>query len=230
MTRLPVPAAPSPSSSPPWPPTRSPGRAPRAQGAESILMPARWAPGAAEEDEVDQLCEDLQVLLDLTPKKRCSFHCRVLECKSRKSKDIKFGTGVQNEAGQRLTGFHQENMLVTANTLFQQHKRRLDTWTSPDGQYWNQTDYVLCSQRWRSYILSAKTKSGADYGSDHEHLIAKFRLKLKKIGKTTRSLRYDQNQIPYDYTVEVMNTFKGLEVADRVPENYRWKLLTLYRR
>ena len=78
--------------------------------------------------------------------------------------------------------------------------------------------------------MSAKTKSGADYGSDHEHLIAKFRLKLKKIGKTTRPLRYDQNQIPYDYTVEVMNTFKGLEVADRVPENYRWKVLTLYRR
>ena len=67
----------------------------------------------------------------------------------------------------------------------------------------------------------AKTKSGADYGSDHELLIAKFRLKLKKIEKTTRPLRYDQNQIPYDYTVEVMNTFKGLEVIDRVPENYR---------
>ena len=67
----------------------------------------------------------------------------------------------------------------------------------------------------------AKTKSGADYGSDHEILIAKFRLKLKKIEKTTRPLRYDQNQIPYDYTVEVMNTFKGLEVIDRVPENYR---------
>ena len=67
----------------------------------------------------------------------------------------------------------------------------------------------------------AKTKSGADYGSDHELLIAKFRLKLKKIEKTTRPLRYDQNQVPYDYTVEVMNTFKGLEVIDRVPENYR---------
>ena len=75
----------------------------------------------------------------------------------------------------------------------------------------------------------SKNKTGSS-GSDHELLIAKFRPKLKNIGKTTRSLRYDQNQIPYDYTVEVMNTFKGLEVADRVPENYRWKLLTLYRR
>ena len=63
-------------------------------------------------------------------------------------------------------------------------------------------------------------RPGDDCGSYHELLIAKFRLKIKKLGKTTRPLRYDQNQIPYDCTVEVMNTFKGLEVADRVPENY----------
>ena len=64
----------------------------------------------------------------------------------------KFDLGVKNEAGQRLTEFCQENALVIANTLFQQHKRRLYTWTSPDGQYWNQIDYILCSQRWRSSI------------------------------------------------------------------------------
>ena len=87
-----------------------------------------------------------------------------------------------------------------SNTLFQQHKRRLYTWTSPDGQHWNQIDYILCSQRWRSSIQSAKTSLGADCGSDHELLIAKFRLKLKKVGKTTRPFRYDLNQIPYDYT------------------------------
>ena len=72
-----------------------------------------------------------------------------------------------------------------------------------DGQYLNQTDYILCSQRWRSSIESAKTRLGADCGSYHELLIAKLRLKLKKVGKTTRPLRYDLNQIPYDYTVEV---------------------------
>ena len=94
----------------------------------------------------------------------------------------KFGLGVQNEAGQRLTEFCQENTLVIANTLFQQHKRSLYTWTSPDGQHWNQIDYILCSQRWRSSIQSAKTIPGADCGSDHELLIAKFRLKLKKVG------------------------------------------------
>ena len=127
---------------------------------------------------------------------------------------------VQNEAGQRLTEFCQENALVIANTLFQQHKRRLYTWTSPDGQHQNQIDYILCSQRWRSSIQSAKTSLGANCGSDHELLIAKFRLKLKKVGKTTRPFRYDLNQIPSDYTVEVTNRFKGLDLIDRVPEEW----------
>ena len=110
----------------------------------------------------------------------------------------KFVLGVQNEAGQWLTEFCKENALVIANTLFQQHKRRLYTWTSIDGQHRNQIDYILGSQRWRSSIQSAKTRPGADCGSNHELLIAKFRLKLMKIGKTTRPCRYDLNQIPYD--------------------------------
>ena len=117
-----------------------------------------------------------------------------------------------------LTDFCQENALLIANTLFQQHKRRLCTWTSPDGQCQNQTDYILCSQRWRSSIRSAKTRLGTDCGTDHEFHVAKFRLKLKKVGKTTRPFRYDLNQIPYDYTVEVKNRFKQLDLIDRVPE------------
>ena len=102
--------------------------------------------------------------------------------------------------------------MVIANTLFQQHKRRLYTWTSPDGQYKNQIDYVLCSQRWISSVQSAKTRPGADYCSNHELLVEKLRLKLKKLGKTTRPCRYDLNQIPYDYTVEVTSRFKGLDL------------------
>ena len=78
--------------------------------------------------------------------------------------------------------------------------------------------YILCSQRWRSSIQSAKTRLRADCGSDHELLIAKFRLKLKKIGKATRLFRYDINQIPYNYTVEVTNRLKGFDLIDRVPE------------
>ena len=110
------------------------------------------------------------------------------------------------------------NALVITNILFQQHKRRLYTWTSPDGQHQNQTDDILCSQKWRSSIQSTKTRPGADCGSDHEHLIAKFTLKWKKVGKTTRPFRYDLNQIPCDYTVEVRNRFKGLDLIDRVPD------------
>ena len=90
--------------------------------------------------------------------------------------------------------------------------------SSPDGQHQNQTGYILCSQRWRSSIQSAKTTLGADCGSDHETLIAKFRLKLKKVGKTMRPFRFDLNKIPYDYTVEVRNKFKGLDLIDKVPE------------
>ena len=89
-------------------------------------------------------------------------------------------------------------------------------WLAPDGQYQNQIDYILCSQKWRSSIQSEKIRPGADCGSDHELLTAKFRLILKKVGKITRPFRYDLNQIPYDYTIEVTNRFKG--ILDRVPD------------
>ena len=141
---------------------------------------------------------------------------------SRKSRNTwsnrQIWTGIWNEAWQRLIEFCQENALVIANTFFQQHKRRLYTWTSPDGRHQNQIDYILCSQRWRSSIQSAKTRPGADCGSDHELLIAKYRLKLKKVENTTRPFRYDLNQIPYGYTVEVRNRFKGFDLIDRVPD------------
>ena len=101
----------------------------------------------------------------------------------------KFGRGVKNEARQRLTEFCQENAVVIANTLFQQHKRRLYTWTSPDGQYRNQIDYVLCSQKWRHSIQSVKIRPGAACDSDHDLVIAKFRLSLKKVGKTIRPFK-----------------------------------------
>ena len=110
----------------------------------------------AEEAEVQRFSEDLQDLLELTPKKDVLFIRGDWNAKVR-SQELpgiidKFGLGVQNESGQKLIEFCQENTLVIANTLFQQHKRRLYTWTSPDGQYQNQTDYILCSQKWRSSI------------------------------------------------------------------------------
>ena len=98
-----------------------------------------------------------------------------------------------------------------------------------DVQHRNQIDYILCSQSWRNSIQSAKTRLGADCGSDHELLIAKFRFKLKKVGKTTRPFRYDINQIPYNYTVEVRNRFKGLDLKECLM-NYGMRFMTLYRR
>ena len=80
----------------------------------------------------------------------------------------------------------------------------------------------------KNYIVS-KNKTGADCGSDHELLIAKFRLKLKKVGETMRQFRYDLNQIPYDYTVELTNRFNGLDLIECL-KNYGWRFMTLYRR
>ena len=176
----------------------------------------------AEEAEVERFYEDIQDLLELTSKKDVLFIIGDWNAKvgSQETPGVtgKFGLGIRNEAEQRLIEFCQENALVIANTLFQQHKRRLYTWTSPNGQQRNKIDYILCSQSWKSSIQSEKTRLGADCGSDHEPLIAKFRLQLKKVEKTTRPLRYDLNQIPYDYTVEVRDRSKGVDLIDRVPD------------
>ena len=128
------------------------------------------------------------------------FHYRELEWNSRKSRSTwsnrqiwPWSTEWSRAKGNRVllrkhTG-HSKHPLP-------QYKRRLYTWTSPDGQHRNQIDYILCSQKWRNSIQSAKTRPGAECSLDHELLIAKFRLKLKKVGKTTRAFRYDLNQIP----------------------------------
>ena len=110
----------------------------------------------AEEVEVEWFYEDLQDLLELTCKKDVCFMIGDWNAKVG-SQEIpgvtgKIGLGVQNEVGQNLTEFCQENTLVIANTLFQQCKRRLDTWTSPGGQHQNQIDCILCSKRWRNSI------------------------------------------------------------------------------
>ena len=154
----------------------------------------------AEEAEVEQCYEDLQDLLELTPKKDVLFIIGDWNAKvgNQETPGVtgKFGLGVQNEAGQRLirvlprerTG-HSKHPLPTTQekTLYMDITR----WSTPKSDC-----YILCSQRWRSSIQSAKTRPGADCGSDHELLIAKFRLKLKKVGKTTGLFRYDINQTP----------------------------------
>ena len=122
--------------------------------------------------------------------KRCPFHYQGLDCKNRNSRNTwsnrqiwPWSTEWNREKANRVL---LRECTGQSNTLFQQHKRRLYTWTSLDGQYWNQIDFFLCSWRWRGSIHSVKTRLGADCGSGHELLIAKFRLKMKKVVKTTR--------------------------------------------
>jgi len=131
----------------------------------NIIVIQVYAPTSnTEEAEVEQFYEDLQDLLELTPQKDVLFIIGDWNVKvgSQETPGMtgKFDLGIRNEARQRLKEFCQENALVIATTLFQQHKRRLYTWTSPDGQHRNQIDYVLCSQRWRSSTVNKnKTRS-----------------------------------------------------------------------
>ena len=142
----------------------------------NITVIQDYAPTSnAEEAEVERFYEDLQALLELTTQKDVLFIIGDWNAKVR-SQDTpgvtgEIGLGIQNEAGQRLIEFCQENALVITNTLFQQYKRQLYTRTSSNGQYRNQIDYIPCSRRWRSSIQSAKISPGADCGSDHEILM-----------------------------------------------------------
>ena len=132
----------------------------------NITVVQFYAPNnSAEEAEVERLYEGLQDLLELTPQKDVLFIIWDQNAKvgSQETPGVtgKYGLGIQNEAGQRLIEFCQENALIIANILVQQHKRRPYTWTSPDDQYRNQIDYILCSQRWRSSPFPvSKNKTG----------------------------------------------------------------------
>ena len=163
-----------------------------------------------------------------------SFSFRGLECKSRKSRDT--------WSNRQICPWSTEWSKAKANRVLPRectgHRKTPSSNNTREdsthghhqmGQYRNQTDCILCSQRWKSSIQSAKIRPGADCGSDHQLLIAKFRLKLKKVRKTTRPFRYDLNQIPYDYTVEVRNRFKDLDLIECLM-NYGMRLVTLYRR
>ena len=158
----------------------------------------------------------------LEKEKRCPSHYRGLECKSRKSRDT--------WRNRQIWLWSTKRSRAKANRVLPRECIRHSKYALPTTQEktlhmditrWSilKSDWSYSLQpRWRSSIQSAKTRLGDDCGSDHELLIAKFRFKLKKGGKTTRPLRYDLNQIPYDYTVEVRNRFKGVDLIDRVRE------------
>ena len=128
----------------------------------NIIVIQFYAPTTnAEEAEVEWFYEDLQDPIELTPNKDVLFMTGDWNAKVG-SQEIPGGTGKLGFGGQRLVEFCQKNALVIANTHFQQQKRRLYTWTLPDSQYRYQTDYIICTRKWRSSIESAKTRPGAD--------------------------------------------------------------------
>lgn len=129
----------------------------------------------------------------------------------------KFGLGERNEAGDRLMQFCQENNLQIANTFFMQPKRRLYTWSHPDGIHRNQIDFILCQKRWSS-VSAAKTLPGADCGSDHQLLVASLKLKLCRIKKTHVQQKFDTEKISHEYTVKVKDRVAHLNSEVNIPE------------
>ena len=175
----------------------------------------------AEEAEVERFYEDLQDLRTNT-QKRCPFHYRELECKSRESRNTwsnrqiwlwstEWSRAKANRVLPREHTGHSKHPLPT--TQEKTLPMDITRWSTPKSDWL----YSLQPEMEKLYTVN-KTGPGADCGSDHELLIAKFTLKLKKVGKSTRPIRYDLNQIPYDYTVEVRNSFKGLDLIDKVPD------------
>jgi len=143
-----------------------------------------------------------------------------------KSKIVgKFGLGERNERGDRLEDFCQANDFFISNTMFQQHPRRLWTWKSPGDNARNQIDYILMKRRWRSSLFSARTRPGADCGSDHQLLVAHMRLKLKANKREVPPVRYDVDNVPEQYTVCVENKFHTLlrEADEEQSPNELWE-------
>ena len=160
-------------------------------------------------------------------KKRCPVHHRVLECKSRKSRNTR--------NNRQVWPWKTKWSRAKANRILPRectgHSKHPFSTTQETTLYKDITKWSIlksgCSWRWRSCTQSEKRRSGADCGSDYQLLRPKFRLKLKKVGKTTRPVICDVNQILYEHTVEVMNRFRELDLVDRVPEEL-WP--ELYRR
>lgn len=125
-----------------------------------------------------------------------------------------WGLGVRNEAGDKLVDFATENGLAIMNTRFQQHNRRLYTWTSPDGHSKNQIDYILAKQRWKTSIRNCRTYPGADCGSDHQLLMAKVQLKLKVLPKPDDAIRFQLYQNTDEYAVQIANRFQALSCLE----------------
>lgn len=135
----------------------------------------------------------------------------------------KYGLGKRNAAGDRFVEFAETNEMCITNTMFQQPKRRLYTWTSPKNHR-NQIDYILIKNRWTSTILSTKTYPGAESYSDHELLVSKFKIKLKSKNRSRLPKRYDLSNLN-EYTIEINNRFACLREIPLDPEGM-WNIMS----
>jgi len=168
-----------------------------------------YAPTTTNEDTVAEFDGLRQQTVDDTPNGDvliiCDMNAKVGE--NEKSMTTgRFGLGIRNEAGERLMEFCEaQNSLQIMNTIFKQSRCRLYTWTSPDGKYKNQIDYIMCRSRWISTIQSTHTFPGADCGTDHEFMVAEVKGKLKKLRKEMSHQRYYVSKISSSYNVELGN-------------------------
>lgn len=176
----------------------------------------------AEEETIEEFYDVLQQTIDQTPKKDMMIVIGDLNAKvgdvSVLGTTGKFGLGKRNEAGQKLIEFCASNSMFIANTYFVQPKRRLYTWTSPNGVFKNQIDYIIGSTRWKSSLTTCKTLPGADCGSDHQLLITEIHIKLRKTNKERAPVRFKLDCIPGEFRTATGNRFSELELIDREPD------------
>uniref|UniRef100_A0A914XJB6 Endonuclease/exonuclease/phosphatase domain-containing protein n=1 Tax=Plectus sambesii TaxID=2011161 RepID=A0A914XJB6_9BILA len=176
----------------------------------------------ANEEDIERFYADLQQAIDQAPAKDAILIAGDFNAKVGAGEEPpvagRFGLGERNEAGDRLVQCCQENRLAIANTWFEQPKRRLYTWTAPNGQHRNQIDYFLCQQRWKSSIQAIKTLLGADCGSDHQLLIAKVKIRFNTIKRQPATQRFDTSNIPAEYAVEVNNRLDSLSATKKDPD------------
>ena len=189
----------------------------------SITVLQAYAPTTdATEEDIEDFYAKLQTAIDQTPTRDIIFVMGDLNAKVGSGEDLpvvgKWGLGERNDAGDRLIQCCVENRLSIMNTWFEQPKRRLYTWTAPNAMHRNQIDYILCQRRWKSSILSAKTYPGADCGSDHQLLVTKIKVRFSTIKRPPALRRFDMDNIPAQYAVEVKNRFEALSNIDEEPE------------
>ena len=180
----------------------------------NITIIQTYAPtSVCDEKTIEAYYSQLQDAIDATPNGDMVILMGDLNAKVGNNSSTAtgtFGLGQRNDRGDRLIEFCASNDLLLMNTCFQQHKRRLFTWTSPDGNTKNQIDYIAVQKRWKSNVVSTKTYPGADCGSDHELLAANIRLKLKRLKASNSQIKWDVNTDLQKYSVAVKNRFAAL--------------------